>query len=118
MSEERKPSYTRGPWNSFNEFGNRGGCFGADGKTLVAMLPNPSTPADRHLLPSVDEADANFRLIDAAPDLLEALKWFVDIRYALQSKFDLFGPQDIADAMRKNFQKSLISISKAEGRSP
>ncbi|MFG1417219.1 hypothetical protein V5F38_05320 [Xanthobacter sp. V0B-10] len=66
-------AHSPGPWSSFNAFENRGGCFAADGKTLVAHLPNP-LPVDTHRRPLPEEADANFRLIDAAPDLLSIAK--------------------------------------------
>lgn len=64
--------HTPGPWSSFSAFGSRGGCFGGDRTTLIAHLPN-KMPGETWRKPSEEEANANFRLIDAAPDMLEAL---------------------------------------------
>jgi len=71
-------AHTPGPWSSFNEFGNRGGCFGADKKTLVAHSPAPLVGQD-HRTPTAAEAAANFRIIDAALDLLEVAKMCVEL---------------------------------------
>jgi len=65
--------HTPGPWRAFNEFGNRGGCFASDNRTLIADVRKPGAQ-DRYVVPHHDEIDANFRLIAAAPDLLTALE--------------------------------------------
>lgn len=97
-------THTPGPWNSFNDRGNRCGCFGADGTTLVAALP-PLLPHDRHRTPPATEADANFRLIDAAPEMLAVLKELEEsVDY--WSEYDV--PLGIVDRIR-------TAIAKAEG---
>lgn len=65
--------HTPGPWNSFNQFGNRGACFASDNETMIAYI-RPPYAHEAHKVPRSDVCNANFRLIDAAPDMLAALR--------------------------------------------
>ena len=72
-------------------------CSVADG-FVVAVMPRQG-----------EQADANARLIAAAPDLLEALKGL----------FETGAPEGIsltADEMRQRFEAARAAIAKAEGR--
>lgn len=66
--------HTPAPWNSFNSLGEVGvRTFGA-GNTIVASKPvGFAGDPEGFRVPGVAEARANFRLIDAAPDMLAAL---------------------------------------------
>ncbi|PWJ93578.1 hypothetical protein C8D77_101257 [Mesorhizobium loti] len=68
------PKHTPAPWNSFNSLGELGvRTFGA-GNTIVASKPTGfASDPDSFRVPDVAEAKANFRLIDAAPEMLAAL---------------------------------------------
>jgi hypothetical protein len=65
--------------------------------------------AGNHL--AIEDADA--ALIAASPDLLEALQWFVDRRATITAKFQLYGPQDLAEAMVVAFIAARAAITKA-----
>lgn len=38
--------------------------------------------------------------------LKTALRWFVDRQSAIQAKFDLYGPVDLAEALKKNYRRA------------
>lgn len=58
-------AHTPGPWHH-----DRGNILTADGRCLATVFSGPCA--------SLEEADANGRLIAAAPELLEALRTLLD----------------------------------------
>lgn len=127
MKSERK--HTQGPWriedgttviwsdNAYDSGTNSVGC-------IVARAAHPST--FRSSRPTADEQDANARLIAAAPDLLEALKAFVDmIEDSMSGSFHrdvgpfVAGVTDLELRPDGSFKLSdaRAAITKAEGRS-
>jgi hypothetical protein len=89
-------AHTLGPWQQFRAAGNQPAIkqAGPTGKYLFDVSEYPGLG---------DEAEANFRLIAAAPDLLEALKRAVT---QLETRVD---PLQVAQQCR-------AAIAKAEGR--
>lgn len=49
--------------------------------------------------------------------LEEALKWFVDRKWPIQGKFNLYGPDDTAAAMKKAFTAAEAALA-AQGDEP
>lgn len=104
-----KQKHTAGPWDYVPSNENHGpyvaNGWGAGDICDCYVMSNPSEPAvcnggtSRAIHMQREEADANARLIAAAPDMLEALKGV-----------DGFGANAAFDAVR-------AAIAKAEGRS-
>jgi hypothetical protein len=89
--------HTPAPWQYSFEGGTVAFIVEADGTTVAKLTTTENSTAHKNLA-------ANTRLIAAAPDLLEALKYFL---FAGQNGAVL--PRDYA------YQKALAAIAKATG---
>jgi len=81
------PKHTPGPWRhetikvkEFDQMGVRRQMFGADGQLMLWQEPHFKNPFDR-LYDVVRLSDADWPLIGAAPQMLEALKYVAVIAH-------------------------------------
>jgi len=102
-------AHTPGPWHCGNR-DNWWRIYDENG-VYIAAAKDPS-PAPNHKADGFDIEEANARLIAAAPDLLEALKWLV---YECNTNFifadDVDGPEYAA------LEAARTAIAKAKGQS-
>ena len=109
------PKHTPGPWRhetikvkEFEEIGVRRKMFGADGQLMLWQEPYFKNPFDR-LYDVVRLSDADWPLISAAPEMLQALKAL--IAYQADNETEYLGMQQIVA-----YQRAKAAIAKAEGR--
>lgn len=95
--------HTPGPWRFYTEPQPNGCPIVGNGRGLMlAMLAHSVNYPDQR-----DEANANARLIAAAPELLDALQWLVDL---------MPDPElDIDTVQREQVIKAKAVIAKATG---
>lgn len=114
--------HTPGPWEAYPSM---------DRREMRVTAPHPDSPSNRLLIASldrgretsIDEAEANARLIAAAPDLRYALQAFVDYFEQAGIGSDL-KPEDEENGVRGfdgdtvfNVRQAKAAIAKARGTS-
>ena len=97
-------AHTPGPW-----IGKTQSVHTADGRPIVNSIWIPPQPPKGPGVALQTEADANLRLIAAAPDLLAALKTVLSSDMAQRVEYDREEPSDTLAIVR-------AAIAKAEGR--
>src|SRR5687768_8810194 len=117
MSE---PKWTPGPWRPRDEGPPETDVCGPDGRLLATAFPNVdhgSEPPGLWLVKSIPEAEANARLIAAAPELYEALEFIFD-HIADKER----GPRDLYPAFGLDASRALemarAALAKARGDTP
>jgi len=101
-SPSQSGKHTPGPWRYSQAKNNRWYAFGADNRPIV--VPNVAA-TNRHL----EEMEANFCLIAAAPELFEALKNMLALYQS--------GTSDPQQSPGQFCREAEAAIAKAEGRS-
>lgn len=96
--------HTPGPWKVSKLDGRT-----INGKAYRNLEGNLVTPAIASIKERTGETEANARLISAAPELLEALKW---LNAEFECRDDDFGG---ALFTRNDFERVRRAIAKAEG---
>lgn len=111
-------SHTPGPWTIHDDPPHTiGGEYDAGGyridahniEQLAYVWRDTKRWGDNPTPFGAKEAEANARLIRAAPDLLAALKWFVD---------DLTAPHSKMIDFDANLARARAAIARAEGAAP
>lgn len=109
-----KTRHTSGPWQSVTAEDWDGATIQTQGGRIVACCDGCDIPgATRE--PTTEEAKANARLIAAAPELLDALRWFAD---ELPSIIRTSCPEGVPMIVSDAHDKARAAIAKAEGREP
>ena len=97
--------HTPGPWQVYTD-GTKTFIAAANGRVVVVDL------YDENNEPSIEELEANARLIAAAPALLQALK---DTREALAAWVEIAEEQDQREGDYTALEEADQAIQKAEG---
>ena len=101
-------AHTPGPWQAVKS-------FDPDFSFAICAQPHPALRGFTHIIAGIRETDdaeaaeANARLIAAAPELLEALKTLDNIERGMQGWHE--------DAKANVWARARAAIAKAEGRS-
>lgn len=99
MSKDKKVKHSPGPWAIHHGIGQNVYIYGAN---TVCQITNPSG-----FYRSPKESEANAHLIAAAPELLEALKWFIEA--------DANGEIEQGIYSTRGLYAARAAIAKAEG---
>lgn len=101
--------HTPGPW-FVHDFSEAPGFANPSPADVTVSCDHPATitvaSMDRAMTATLGEARANAHLIAAAPELLTALKWFID---------DIDGTRTRMLDFKRNVELARAAIAKAEG---
>jgi hypothetical protein len=117
MTSAMTTNPTPGPWLIRDEGAPYIDVMGPDGRLLATAYHHTRHPGLGAILASIAEAEANARLIAAAPSLLDAVKDLIaTMDYMRQRRPDLFGESEgkwLSPQMSSGYQKGKAALAKA-----